>query len=876
MSLCPTCQIECPDGHCRACGAGGITTPDAPAASYTPGELRGGEMLAGRYLVVAYVGAGGMGEVYRVHDTLLKEDVALKLLPARFADEAGRARLEAEVRAARKVSHPNVCRVHDIGKHEGRLFLTMEFVAGEDLRARLRQGRLAEEKAAAIAWQLCAAVAAVHVRGLLHRDLKPANVLLDEQDEVKLVDFGLAALAGRVSDVASGTVAYQAPEVRAGTEVTKASDLYALGLVLHEVVTGRHPFQGRGHESGLAPLSSHGRPVAPAVEGVILRCLSHDAEGRPRDALEVQAALGGMAGALDAAKKGGGTPTPDFVADAGGPGTLTPAVAGALLAVVLAGMVLFAWLTDLSGLHRRLPLQNPAHLNEVARKLARGLGHPAPLSEAHGLLVDHRTLSPAPAAAEWRGLEKGFPVAVFFWRRESQRRLAHRISPNDVMGYGIPGMITVSEPALGHGETCVLLDGSGSLIEMHARPALTLPPLAGFTWKALLRAAGFDEAALEPVTTCRDPGTVTDKHVAWTGPHPDAPGTEIHVEAAVRGGRPVYFWVGEASRKGESDRAMIGESPGDVGTTLSEYAYGGLRLMALTVGAWMAWVNVRRGVANLTGAGRLVAVYAAAYMAMWLFMAHHTPDLADQWAILAAAVGYTLMNGLTLWVIYLALEPSVRAAYPEWMIGWNRLLAGRWADPRVGADVLIGAAMGVAWAILMPLRRTLGPEALGAPFVPHPVWMPTLSMGPAGPMACYVWVPLFFQLLEFFLLVIVLLVARLLAPRRPALGLWVTVTVWTVFWTVRWSLWLGAAVSPFTVAMAAAASVLPVVAFLRAGLLAYVAFGLFAFMLTDLPVTLDGGAFYVWTGRCVLAVLVALAVFACYRAWEPARGNIGG
>ncbi len=834
-----------------------------PTEGFTPSpepQLRPGDVLAGRYRVVTRLGAGGMGEVYRVHDARLEQEVALKLLPAAFADDPGRrSRFQAEVRAALKVSHPNVCRVHYLGEHEGRLFITMELVEGGDLSSLLRQvGRIPEERALAVARQLCAAVAAVHAAGLLHRDLKPANVLLDEKGEVKLVDFGIAALAGRVDDVLSGTAAYQAPEVLAGREVTEASDLFALGLVLYEVFTGKHAFPARSHDelarmhrSGPSAPSAHVRPVDPAVERVILRCLAGEPEARPRSAEEVQAAL---PGALRAAVEAGETPSPGFIADAGGVGSLPPAVSAALLAAALCLMGLSAWLTDLAGMHRRLPAKAPAVLRDRAEAAARSLGLPDPSDTAEGLLVDHRVLSPAPAADAWRTLERGHPAAVFYWLRLSPRRLVHRQSPNDILGYSIPGMVAVSEPPLGPDEACLLTDGAGRLIELHYLPRR---PAAGGgpPWRALFAAAGLTFESFRPGTAARDPGAFADERKAWDGPHPDLPDETLHVEAAARAGVPVYFWVGSPAQAAAEDRATMSDVPPDIGTWLAEVVLTAIKLLAVTVGAWMAWRNVSSGVANLPGAGRLAGVYAGAYLLMWAAIAHHTTSPGDEWAILSAAVGVAAMNALTIWIIYLALEPSVRRRHPEWMIAWNRLLEGRWRDPRVGREALIGAALGAAWACLVPLRHTLVPEALGSTFVPYPPWMPTFTVGPLGPMLCYIWYPLFIQLLEFFLIVLVYLVGRRLD---------VAMLVWGAFWTTRWMLFVGGTVSVPAALLAAASTALAVATLLRGGLLAFVMFGVFGFTLVDLPVTLDGSASYAWTSRCVLAALGALAAFGWY------------
>src|ERR1700730_14480028 len=188
-----------------------------------------------------------MGEVYRANDLLLGQTVALKFLPARAtSDENTLARFRNEVRIARQISHPNVCRVYDIGEVEGSTFLSMEYVDGEDLSSLLlRIGRLPGDKALEIARKLCAGLAAAHDKGVLHRDLKPANIMIDGRGQVLIADFGLAALAGQLegAHLRDGTPAYMAPEQLAGREVSVRSDIYALGLVMHEMFTGKRALE---------------------------------------------------------------------------------------------------------------------------------------------------------------------------------------------------------------------------------------------------------------------------------------------------------------------------------------------------------------------------------------------------------------------------------------------------------------------------------------------------------------------------------------------------------------------------------------------------------------------------------------------------------
>jgi serine/threonine-protein kinase len=300
-------------------------------------------MLAGRYRVFGLVGKGGMGEVYRADDLKLGQAVALKFLPVDVEQDAERlSRFLDEVRIARQISHPNVCRVYDVGEVDGHHFLSMEFVDGEDLASLLRRiGRLPRDKALQIARQMCAGLAAAHEQGVLHRDLKPGNVMIDGRGRARITDFGLARLAGEIqnADVVAGTPAYMAPEQISGKGVTVRSDIYALGLVLYELCTGQPAFKGTT-AAELARQKSETAPASPgqivdgfdpAIERVILRCLERDPANRPASALQIAAALPG-GDPLAAALAAGETPSPELVAEAGAVGGLTPAVAWTCLA----------------------------------------------------------------------------------------------------------------------------------------------------------------------------------------------------------------------------------------------------------------------------------------------------------------------------------------------------------------------------------------------------------------------------------------------------------------------------------------------------------------------------------------------------------------
>ena len=224
--------------HEKRAGGGGTGQRQPPPERFPPGRT-----LAGRYRILTLLGRGGMGQVYRADDLKLDQAVALKFLPPRRTRDAQwLARYRREVRLARRVAHPNVTRVYDIVEADGEVFISMEYVDGEDLASLLRRiGRVSGEKSLEIARQLCLGLGAVHAQGVLHRDLKPANVMIDGRGKVRITDFGIASLAahGGGDHPMAGTPAYLAPEIFQGGKPSIRSDLYSLGVVLYELVTGQ-------------------------------------------------------------------------------------------------------------------------------------------------------------------------------------------------------------------------------------------------------------------------------------------------------------------------------------------------------------------------------------------------------------------------------------------------------------------------------------------------------------------------------------------------------------------------------------------------------------------------------------------------------------
>ncbi|MFQ5495491.1 MAG: serine/threonine-protein kinase, partial [Phycisphaerae bacterium] len=593
-----------------------------------------GAVLSERYRIVGLLGKGGMGEVYRADDLKLRQPVALKFLPETLAQDAARLeRFHHEVRIAREVSHPNVCRVYDIGEAEGQPFITMEFVDGEDLAKVLRRmGRPSPDKALQIARQLCAGLAAAHDKGVLHRDLKPHNVMIDERGRVRITDFGLAGfvedLAGR--DVGAGTPAYMAPEQLAGRGVSVKSDVYSLGLVLYELFTGRRAFEGntmaeqlRARDaSSLSALSATSGTIDPAVERVILRCLDKEPSARPSSALAVAAALPG-GDPLAAALAAGETPDPSMVAAAGDGGGMRPALAVSVLAATLVTLVVVIWLADRSSMLRRVPLpHSPAVLAAKAREMLVELGHAEPpVDTAYGFSADSEYIlsirESDKSAGRWDRLAGGGPPAVTFWYRQSPRYLGQ-------LNFFGGRVSRADPPADQSGMAEVELDPSGKLRrlvvvppQVEASPTEPGPP----EWASLFSRAGFDIDRFTRVDSLWSPPVWADARAAWEGTYPDCPDVPVRVEAAAHRGKPVYFeqvyaWTRPDRMRPPSEAA--GQRAGNA-------ILIGLFMTVLVGGFLMARRNIRLGRSDRRGALRLMAFVLVTIVLAWLFRVHHVP-----------------------------------------------------------------------------------------------------------------------------------------------------------------------------------------------------------------------------------------------------------
>ena len=306
---CPKCQTENPadSKFCKEC-ATPLPTSKEPKVSVTKTletaveELTTGSTFAERYQIIEELGKGGMGRVYKVQDTEIKERVALKLLKPEIAsDEKTIERFRNEIKLARKIGHKNVGRMYDLGRAEGSYFITMEFVEGQDLKGLIRQtGQLAVGTTLKIAKQVCEGLAEAHRLGVVHRDLKPSNIMIDKDGSARIMDFGIArTLKGKGitgAGVIIGTPEYMSPEQVEGKEVDQRSDIYSLGVILYEMVTGQIPFEadtpfavGIKHKNEIPGDPKELNPQIPDdLNNAILKCLEKDKKSRYQSAGELQ------------------------------------------------------------------------------------------------------------------------------------------------------------------------------------------------------------------------------------------------------------------------------------------------------------------------------------------------------------------------------------------------------------------------------------------------------------------------------------------------------------------------------------------------------------------------------------------------------------
>ncbi|MCB9834205.1 MAG: serine/threonine protein kinase [Planctomycetes bacterium] len=751
MSTCPQCQavLSGSRDRCPSCGAEIATrhptvrpATDASWFGFDEGETEAGiggatgsgrrfqpgHLLGRRYRIIDLLGRGGMGEVYRAEDLELREDVALKFLPPLLAsDWRALDRLRAEVRTARKVSHPNVCRIHDIGTTGDEWYLSMELVTGEDLSSVLRRlGRPAAEKAAEIAQQLTRGLAAIHGAGVLHRDLKPSNVMIDDAGRVRITDFGIASLVDREAGDFAGTPAYMAPELFEGAPASVRSDLYALGLILRELFSDARGDSAPTARAAEAPARL---TLDPEIDGVLRACLAAEPERRPKSALAVLALLPG-GDPIAAALAAGETPSAAMVADSGADGVLLPGQVARLLAVVILGtsssLLFSSW-------PRVLPDHDPARFRAEAERVLEAAGFAElPPHQAGGFVAAK------PETADEGGL------AIAAWCRWS----ATPLEPENIHQIGanlgdppeeLPGsMITLLNRDLELRKLDVYVpDDFDARDDGRVEDRLA----------AVLAAANLRRDELRPVEPVLRIPLRHDRRLAFATTKAGGP----RVEVALYGDRVVGFRYGKMAGERWLTWDRFGARADDAPPRRRGFDFGGLvRVVIAVLALILAWRNLKARRIDPRGARLAALIPFSGYL-----VAHLVAIQVDESGVLGIldslllgrALGHAALHAITCAVSFMAIEPHLRRFWPRSLVGWTRLAAGRWRDPMVGREFLIGMATAIgvvglfhlaglvlpAWIMFRPAEWNGALQSLGG----QGLKLQQLSLDPA---TAIIWV----------------------------------------------------------------------------------------------------------------------------------------
>jgi hypothetical protein len=846
--------------------------------------LEAGVVIGGRYRIVGLLGRGGMGEVYRADDLKLGQPVALKFLPAGLdADPRRLDRFLTEVRMARQVSHPNVCRVYDVGDVDGRHFLSMEYVDGEDLSSLLRRiGRLPHDKALEIARQVCAGLAASHERGVIHRDLKPANVMLDGRGKARITDFGLAAAAGASADgEVAGTPAYMAPEQLAGGAVSPQTDIYALGLLLFELFTGRRvhdvttliELRERHQRPASSVLSTGSGDVEPAVLRVIERCLETEPGRRPQHPIAVAAALPG-GDPLAAALAAGETPSPQMVAAAGDASAWTQKTAALWAAAIVIVAVIAVTLNGRHVYHRFVPLpHSPEVLGAKADDLLRRLGRPPSVDSTGGFTMRPEFLPWARSAhpeLDAKGALRRLPVPmVTFWQHDSPLL----IIPDTigVLGDG-PARFAARAatprsvpPLIGGiaGESLIELAPDGRLVRFQQAPPVSRPanpPGKEPDWAEIFSWAGLDYSGFQPTESTFVSAVAADTRRAWIASPSGDPVTDgLRVEAGTFAGMVAYFELAAPWITSERAARPTSAPVGMLTVVLSVFGVVLVAALGLTYRNFRLERGDRRGTARLAGFVGLSTAIAG-------LSATHLVLGTATIALLGGAAAFALYTAGITYIFYMALEPFVRRRWPQILVGWTRLLSGGWRDPVVGRELAVGTALGLLTGSLTLLAPVLVEWATGTwissgDVVSSMKWLGLSTAFPAvyGAATAAAAAP-FYALIGLF----VLFILRVMLRRE-----WLAAGGYVL---VIFAMFIGAATNPLIQGpIDLVVQTIGVIVLIRSGFLAYTAMIPPVTLIGLLGLSFDGQVFYRGSMIAGLLLLVTPGLFGVYTAMGRRR-----
>jgi len=717
------------------------------------------------------------------------------------------------------------------------------------------------DTATEMARKLCAGLAAAHDKGVLHRDLKPANIMIDGRGQVLITDFGLAGIANKIqsSEIRHGTPAYMAPEQLTGKEVTTRSDIYALGLVLYEMYTGKRAYEAatlaemtRLRQETTPTVVAHVKDIDPSVERIIKRCLDPDPQQRPPTAIAVALALPG-GDPLAAALAAGETPSPELVASASEHDALKPLVALGCLAAIVACLIAIPFLGSQSAWIAKTPFDTPKDaLAQKAREMIRQFGYTdRPVDTANGLHYASDYLTDlnqhGKSASTLSHLNTGQPAPIHFWYRTSPRYMI-------AAQLGDDGTVKPDDPVMDvSGMVKIELDPQGHLLAFDAVPPQvdsSPPSNKTLDGNALLTVAGLDPARFQPADPQWTPLAICDQRAAWTGTF-TGDSNPLRVEAASWRGKLVYFsLISPWDRAERMERAP---------TTSSQRI---LLVVAITLlcgvviaACLLARHNIRMGRGDWQNALRLSGLLFFLSMGSWALVAHHMPTVGELFILAMGLETSALVSGM-IWLLYVALEPFVRRHWPRTIISSTRLLRGGWRDPVVGGHMLIGILYGTVTTVLVELIAFLNLQHTGVPA--NFIQLSTIQSisEVAGALATVLPSSILSTLGTFF----ILFVFRVIFRRE-----WLAAAAFVVFFAVVST--LATASSGFVAApLRTLQFVLMMFVMLRFGLFPFVVGSCIANVLVVFPITADFSAWYAGSAIFSLVCIVALAGWAFHSA----------
>ncbi|MBI4473053.1 MAG: protein kinase, partial [Acidobacteria bacterium] len=679
---------------------------------------------------------------------------------------------------------------------------------------------------------------------------------------VRITDFGLAIIGKDETEPnqVMGTPAYMAPEQFAGKGASVRSDIYALGLILYEIISGKRAFTAstiaemRERKERAPPTapSDIRTGLDPVVERIILRCIEKDPRSRPASVVQVAMALPG-GDPLAAAIAAGETPSPEMVAALGAKEGLRPLIAWVLLALVVAGTAGTVFMGRATLLFLRVPIEKPPEvMAERAREFLRKAGYSErPVDSAYGfegnLQYVRHVVNNTNAEDRWQHLET---AGAQFWYRQSPKPLERVLSyPADFMTQEV----SRTDPPLQYsGETLVQLDPQGRLVSFQALPpqVASVKEPASPDWTLLFAEAGLDLQQWKPTEPEWTPLWYADARAAWLGTLPHVPNVPVRIEAASFRGKPVSFeiiapWT-RPLRMGESVE-LWGQQ------AFSVTAWVLFFLTMAAGGAYFARRNLRLGRGDRRGAVRIVVFVTILLTISWVIEESHVPTIWELQLFFLFA-GRTLFGAGLIWLLYIALEPFVRRKWPDMLVSWTRLLAGEWNDPLVGRDALAGAAIGALLSCAAFFIFGLFPRLLGGPPI-QPAVITTLSYPSDGltdilPKLLADAAGVFpAALAAAFLLVLFRVLLR---------SQWAAATSWMI---LRGLLWASVSETFWPGAMLVwILPLLELTLLMRFGLLAYM-IATFVSTAFTAPLTFDTSVWYAGAGFLIMSLTAAIALF---------------